>query len=133
MVSVRAISVEKICQSLPRGGAVVIGQLPPRSPGAKTYLNIWIGQVDAKYGGNWVENVVSSVVGLVRTTIGKYQFWAIFTLALWSKRVNGQLPPRSPKLKSSDSIWIDVSQPKFEVPDAKDGRVQVRGRISSYH
>ena len=75
MVSVRAIFVEKICQSLPRGGAVVIGQLPPRSPGAKTYLNIWIGQVHAKYGGNWVENEHSSGVGLVRTKIGKYQFF----------------------------------------------------------
>ena len=115
MVSVRAISVEKICQSLPRGGAVVIGQLPPRSPGAKTYLNIWIGEVHAKYGGNWVENVVSSVVGLVRTTIGKYQFWAIFTLALWSKRVNGQLPPRYPKLKSLHIIWTGVAHSKFQL------------------
>ena len=75
MVSVRAIFVEKICQSLPRGGAVVIGQLPPRSPGAKTYLNIWIGQVHAKYGGNRVENEHSSGVGLVLTEIGKYQFF----------------------------------------------------------
>ena len=75
MVSVRAISVEKICQSLPRGGAVVIGQLPPRSPGAKTYLNIGIGEVHAKYGANWVEDEHSSGVGLVRAKIGKYQFF----------------------------------------------------------
>ena len=54
--------------------------------------------------------------------LGNTTFWAIFTLALWSRRVNGQLPPRSPKLKSSAIIWIDVSQPKFEVPDVKDGR-----------
>ena len=133
MVSVRAIFVEKICQSLPRGGAVVIGQLPPRSPGAKTYLNIWIGQVHAKYGVNWAENEDSSGVGLVLAKIGKYQFWAIFTQALWSKRVNGQLPPRSPKLKSSAIIWIDVSQPKFEFRDVKDGRVLLDPRIRSHH
>ena len=115
MVSVRAISVEKICQSLPRGGAVVIGQLPPRSPGSKTYLNIWIGQVHAKYGGNWVENEHSIGVGLVLTKIWKYQFRAICTLALWSKRVNGQLHPKVPKLKSSHIIWTGVVHSKFQL------------------
>ena len=64
---------------------------------------------------------------------GNTSFLAICTQALWSKRVNGQLPPRSPKLKSSAIIWMDGSQPKFEVPDVKDGRAKLGPPIRSHH
>ena len=53
---------------------------------------------------------------------GNTSFLAICTQALWSKRVNGQLHPKVPKLKSSHIIWTGVVHSKFQLIWTKDGR-----------
>ena len=47
--------------------------------------------------------------------------------------VNYELLSRSPRLKPSDIIWMDSVEPEYEVSDAKDGRVQLRVLLGSYH
>ena len=60
-------------------------------------------------------------------------FLMIFTRPIWSKGVNGQLLPWSPKLKLSDSIWTDVVEPKEQGPNLKNERTQLWAQAGTHH
>ena len=69
----------------------------------------------------------------VSVKVKNSNFLMIFTRPMWSKRVNGQLLPWSLKLKSSDSIWMDVVEPKEEGPSLKNERTQLCALIGTHH
>ena len=63
----------------------------------------------------------------------KIQILTNLTVALWSKGVNYELPPRPPVLKRRVNIWIECLEPEYEASGVEGGRVQIRGLISSNH
>ena len=69
----------------------------------------------------------------ISVEVKKSNFLMICTRPIWSKGVNGQLLPWSLKLKPTDSIWMDMSEPKEQGPKLKNERTQLRARMGTHH
>ena len=105
-------------------------KMSPKETSPGHLLNNTRANQTSKWTNTYPTNDNQSHLGAfrhIRPTLKNQNFWLFGHWVVGCSEVNYELLSRSPRLKPSDIIWMDSVEPEYEVSDAKDGRVQLRG------